>query len=74
MVLFYLMTPILLIYLVHISKTINKIGAVVLAYIVGLVIGNIGLFPNASAAFKAILAGKKFVPHNEILNYQMHQK
>ncbi len=69
MVLFYLMTPILLIYLVHISKTINKIGAVVLAYIVGLVIGNIGLFPNASAAFKAILAGKKFVPHNEILNY-----
>lgn len=69
LVLFYLLTPILLIYLVHVSKTINKIGAVVMAYIIGLVIGNIGLFPRASAAFKAILEGKQFVPQNEVLNY-----
>lgn len=69
LVLFYLLTPILLIYLVHVSKTINKIGAVVMAYIIGLVIGNIGLFPRASAAFKAILEGKQFLPQNEVLNY-----
>lgn len=48
LVLFYLLTPILLIYLEHVSKTINKIGAVVMAYAIGLVIGNIGLFPQAS--------------------------
>ena len=69
LVFFYLLTPILLIYLVHVSKTINKIGAVVMAYIIGLVIGNIGLFPRASAAFKAILEGKQFIPKNEVLNY-----
>ena len=59
LVLFYFLTPILLIYLVHVSKTINKIGAVVMAYIIGLVVGNIGLFPHASAAFNAILAGSR---------------
>jgi uncharacterized membrane protein len=69
LVLFYILTPILLVYLVHVSKTINKIGAVVMAYAVGLVIGNIGLFPRASAAFKTILAGNQFLPHNEVLNY-----
>jgi uncharacterized membrane protein len=69
LVLFYILTPILLVYLVHVSKTINKIGAVVMAYAVGLVIGNIGLFPRASAAFKSILAGNQFLPHNEVLNY-----
>ncbi|MBW8326440.1 MAG: DUF819 family protein [Prolixibacteraceae bacterium] len=74
LVLFYLLTPILLIYLVHVSKTINKIGAVVMAYIIGLVIGNIGLFPRASAAFKAILEGKQFLPQNEVLNYLAESK
>lgn len=69
LVLFYILTPILLVYLVHVSKSINKIGAVVLAYIIGLVIGNIGLFPRASAAFKSILEGKQFIPQNEVLNY-----
>ncbi|MDO9613509.1 MAG: DUF819 family protein, partial [Bacteroidota bacterium] len=69
LVLFYILTPILIVYLVHVSKTINKIGAVVMAYAVGLVIGNIGLFPRASTAFKTILAGNQFLPHNEVLNY-----
>lgn len=68
LVLFYFLTPILLIYLVHVSKTINKIGAVVMAYIIGLVVGNIGLFPHASAAFNAILAGSSFLPQNELIN------
>lgn len=69
LILFYLLTPVLLIYLVHVSKTINKIGAVVMAYIIGLVIGNIGIFPRASAAFKVLLAGNQFVPRNDALKY-----
>jgi uncharacterized membrane protein len=69
LVLFYFLTPILLIYLVHISKTINKIGAVVMAYAVGLVVGNIGLFPQASAAYNDLLSGNSFIPRHEILKY-----
>ena len=67
--LFYFLTPILLIYLTHISKTINKIGAVVMAYVIGLLIGNIGLFPRASAAFKTILGEKTFLPAADIQKY-----
>ena len=69
LVLFYFLTPILLIYLTHISKTVNKIGAVVMAYAIGLLLGNIGLFPKASTAFKALLAGRPAIPHNEVLKY-----
>lgn len=66
LVLFYLLTPVLLIYLVHVSKTINKIGAVVMAYAIGLIVGNIGLFPRASEAFKMVLGGKAFLPGNQL--------
>jgi uncharacterized membrane protein len=66
LVLFYLLTPVLLIYLVHVSKTINKIGAVVMAYAIGLIVGNIGLFPRASEAFKSALGGKAFLPDNQL--------
>ncbi|OFX63186.1 MAG: hypothetical protein A2066_06810 [Bacteroidetes bacterium GWB2_41_8] len=69
LVLFYLLMPVLLIYLVHISKTINKIGAVVMAYILGLIAGNIGIFPRASDSLKAILGGKSFLPHDQLTNY-----
>ncbi len=69
LVLFYFLMPVLLIYLVHISKTINKIGAVVMAYGIGLVIGNIGLFPRASEAFKALLGSNPSIPGDLMLNY-----
>ena len=69
LVLFYILTPVLLIYLTHISKTFNKIGAVVMAYAIGLLLGNIGLFPKASATFKALLAGRPAIPHSDLLKY-----
>ena len=69
LILFYFLTPILLIYLTHVSKTVNKIGAVVLAYGLGLLLGNIGLFPAASEAYLNLMAGKAFLPHNEMLEY-----
>ena len=69
LILFYLLTPVLLIYLSHVSKTFNKIGAVVMAYAIGLLVGNIGLFPRASTPFKAILAGNPSVPREELLGY-----
>lgn len=67
LILFYFLTPVLLIYLAHVSKTINKIGAVVMAYAVGLIVGNIGVFPKASEAFKSILNGNPAIPHEKIV-------
>lgn len=69
LVLFYFLTPALLIYLAHISKAINKIGAVVMAYAVGLIIGNIGIFPKASVAYHALLAGNTAIPHADLIRY-----
>lgn len=69
LVLFYVLTPVLLIYLAHISKTFNKIGAVVMAYAVGLIAGNIGLLPRASEGFKELLAGKTALPQADLLPY-----
>jgi uncharacterized membrane protein len=66
LILFYFLTPFLLIYLVHISKTLNKLGAVVLAYLLGLIIGNIGLFPRASQAFLALKGTQPALPSDEV--------
>ncbi len=74
LIIFYFIVPVLLIYLTHISKTFNKIGAVVLAYAMGLLIGILGLFPKASPGLTAILAGKSFLPKAEILNYLTAEK
>ncbi|MDD2380771.1 MAG: DUF819 family protein [Mariniphaga sp.] len=66
LILFYLLTPILLIYLCKISNFLNRVGAVVLAYAVGLILGNIGIFPAPSDALVEILGGTRtFLPENE---------
>ncbi|NQU86339.1 MAG: DUF819 family protein [Mariniphaga sp.] len=68
LLLFFLLTPILLIYLCRISKTINKIGVVVLAYAVGLLIGNLLILPNASENYKIELGTDASIPKTEIQN------
>ncbi len=69
LVLFYFLTPILLIYLTQVSKTINKIGAVVMAYTIGLLIGNIRIFPKPGAAFRSILGSNLSIPHADLLKH-----
>lgn len=69
LVVFYFGMPVLIIYLTNISKTINKIGAVVLAYIIGLVAGNSGIFPVPSPALRTILAGRTSLPSAELTPY-----
>lgn len=46
LVLFYLLTPWLILFLCHRFKFVNKIGSVVIAYIVGLIVGNLGVIPE----------------------------
>lgn len=69
LILFYFLAPVLLIYLTHISKTLNKIGAVVLAYALGLIIGNVGIFPRASDAMRTLLAGKAKMPKEALMQH-----
>lgn len=70
LILFYLLMPVLLIYLCKISNTFNRIGAVVLAYAVGLVLGNIGLLPTASDALIQALGGtRSFLPNGEFQEF-----
>ena len=68
LIFFYFITPVIILYLGHISKTIKKIGAVVLSYIMGIVLANIGIFPKASAAFSGALGAKAFLPDEEAMN------
>ena len=46
--LFYLFFPVVILYLCHKFPAVNKIGAVLLAYGFGLILGNIGILPEGS--------------------------
>ncbi|SHE83947.1 Uncharacterized membrane protein [Mariniphaga anaerophila] len=68
LILFYLLTPVLLIYLCKISDTLKRIGAVVLAYAIGLVLGNIGILPTPSEGLVKLLGGtRSYIPKEELL-------
>ncbi len=69
LVIFYLAAPVLLIHLTKISKLLNRMGAVVLAYLLGLFIGNIGILPVASEEFQKILGTRTHLPKAEFLTY-----
>jgi len=69
LLLFYLIAPMFLIYLCQVSKFFNKIGAVVLAYLIGLILGNIGLLPRASEGFELLLGAKRSLPGADMLQY-----
>ena len=69
LVVFYLLAPALLIYLTKISKFLNRLGAVVLAYLLGLIVGNIGILPVASDQFRKLLGTRMHIPEAEFLEY-----
>lgn len=46
LVLFYLLTPFVILHLCHKFPFVNKLGAVFIAYLVGLIVGNIGILPE----------------------------
>ncbi len=69
LIIFYLGAPVLIIYLTQLSGTLNKIGAVILAYVVGLVIGNTGIFPAPTMALRTLLGEKTSVSPAHLLPY-----
>ncbi len=52
---FFALTPAFIIYLTSKSSIANKIGSVIIAYGVGLVLGNCGLLPKASEGYREII-------------------
>lgn len=66
---FYLLAPALLIYLTKKSNILNRLGAVVLAYLTGLIIGNTGILPTASPEFRKLLGTRVKMPDAELQQY-----
>lgn len=61
LILFYILTPLLINYFNFKYKAVSKIGPIIFAYLVGLIVGNIGLFPEAgSFMLKSYIEGIKF--------------
>lgn len=56
LLLFYLGVPAVIVWLTLINKTIDKIGAVVISYAIGLLIGNIGIIPVSCEFFQEKLS------------------
>ena len=55
LVVFYVFAPLLILYLCHNYTFIKKIGAVIMAYAVGLVLGSSGFLPEGSLAIQDLL-------------------
>ena len=64
-ILFFVFAPIIIIYLEGKYKVVRKIGAVLLCYGVGIMVGNIGIIPAASAEYLALLKGAVSLPFHE---------
>ncbi len=56
LVLFYVLAPAFIIYLCKISTVLKRVGAVVLAYVFGLILGNSGILPSPGPAMQQLLA------------------
>lgn len=46
LIIFYVLTPLVILHLCHKFPFVNKLGAVIIAYLLGLALGNIGLLPG----------------------------
>jgi uncharacterized membrane protein len=69
MVILFVFAPILIIYLEGKYKVVKKVGAVLLCYALGVIIGNIGIFPKPTAGYLELLQDAVFIPFNEIKEY-----
>jgi peptidoglycan/LPS O-acetylase OafA/YrhL len=66
LVIFYFAFPLFIIYLCKKWSFLQKMGAIVLAYGVGLLIGSTGILPQGSNGYKLALQGKASLPETEV--------
>lgn len=55
LILFYVFSPLVILHLTHKYNFINKLGAVVVAYIVGIIAANLGIIPESGKAVQDII-------------------
>jgi uncharacterized membrane protein len=56
LVVFYVFAPLLILYLCQRFPFLDKLGAVLIAYVIGLILGNSGLLPENSRAIQDVIA------------------
>jgi uncharacterized membrane protein len=66
LVIFYFAFPVVIIYLCKQWSFLQKMGAIVIAYAFGLIIGSTGILPQGSEGYKLALQGKGTLPRSEI--------
>jgi uncharacterized membrane protein len=66
LVIFYVTFPLVLIFVCKKWSFFKRIGTIVMAYFIGIVMGNIGILPKGSEAFRFALQGRSVIPSGEI--------
>lgn len=64
----YLISPLIINYLVFKSSFLRRVGAIVIAYLIGLIIGNVGLFPEPSQTMAELVNDKDIIITNELVS------
>lgn len=70
---FFLLAPVLIIYLEGRYSAVKRIGAVLICYIIGAIVGNIGLFPDPSVNYLSAMkdmGSAAFIPFEKIRELQ----
>jgi uncharacterized membrane protein len=63
---FYVLTPLLILYLCFKFPSLDKIGPVILAYVIGLILGNAGILPSMDEFLNDYLLTNPKVTHEEV--------
>ncbi|MBN2349626.1 MAG: DUF819 family protein [Bacteroidales bacterium] len=66
----YILSPVLIIYITGKNKIANRIGAIIIAYIFGLILGNAGLIPSASENMFQLMQSQPSLKIKELLDLQ----
>lgn len=53
---FFILAPVVILYLEHYFSIMKKIGAVLICYAVGLIIGNVGILPEGAARYQELMS------------------
>lgn len=67
LLIFYLLIPLIINYLVYKSSFLRRVGAIIIAYAIGLVIGNMGMFPQPSKTMVELVNHKEVVLTEELI-------
>jgi uncharacterized membrane protein len=74
LIIFYFLFPALVLYLCYRFPLINKIGAVIICYVIGGVLGNSGLVPAAASATQSLLTDLTIAVALPLLLFNMDVK